>query len=77
MIHPFPVSEGLIVCRVQSRAYFSGVAYVPAIIGKRYASVKPGAEATKMVAKNWFMPVILREGIETCGENVPVTEAFW
>jgi hypothetical protein len=46
-------------------------------VGKHYASVKPGAEATKIVAKNWFMPVILVEGIETCGENVPVTEAFW
>jgi len=50
MIHLFPVSEGLIVCLVQSRAYFSGVAYVLAIIGKRYASVKPGAEAAEMVA---------------------------
>ena len=77
MIHLFPVSEGLIACLVQSCAYFSGVAYVLAIIGKRYASVKPGAEATKMVAKNWFMPVILRDGIETCGENVLVTAAFW
>ena len=56
MIHLFLVSEGLIVCLVQSRPYFSGVAYVLAIIGKRYASVKPGPEATKMVAKNWFMP---------------------
>ena len=53
------------------------MAYLLAIVGKHYASVKPGAEATKIVAKNWFMPVILREGIDTCGENVPVAEAFW
>jgi hypothetical protein len=56
---------------------FLGVAYVLAIVGKHYASVKPGAEATKMVAKNWLIPAILLEGIGTCGENVPVTAAFW
>ena len=40
MIHPFPVSEGLIACLIQSCAYFSDVAYVLGIVGKRYASVK-------------------------------------
>ena len=77
MIHLFPVSEGLIACLLVPVVYvFLGCGYVLAIIGKRYASVKLGAEATKMVAKNWFMPVILQEGIETCGENVPVPAAF-
>ena len=49
-IYLFPVSGGVTAWLVQSCVYFSGVAYVLAIIGKRYASVKPGAEATQMVA---------------------------
>jgi hypothetical protein len=77
MIHLFPVSEGLIACLVPVVYVFLGCGMRACDNWQALCHVKPGLEATKMVAKNWFMPVILRDGIETCGENVLVTAAFW